>query len=162
LYYLNKKHLGFSLVELLIAMVILSILVSIAIPSYRKYQAKVKVSDALHVVEEYKLRTVQLIAKTGANPTIADILYPEGDNAGYVDASHKTVTATYVDQVYANVVNGSVLIGARLLTSGDITSSNNYVYIAYINSRWYCGTFSQANSVTSSLLPSICNNNSSL
>ena len=158
----RNKYFGFSLIELLVAITILSILVAIAIPSYLTYKSKAKVGDAFQALEEYKLRTIKLMVKTGANPDIADILFPESDFADAVNSNNKYVTTQYVTQVHASIVNGSVLLGAKLKTSGEITSSNDYVYIAYQSNRWYCGTFAQSNSVVSSLLPSTCNKNTAL
>jgi type IV pilus assembly protein PilE len=56
----RRRHLGFTLVELIVAMVILSILAAIAIPSYSQYvlkshrtEAKAALMDAASLEERY-------------------------------------------------------------------------------------------------------------
>ncbi len=155
----NNKSAGITFIELLTVVAILAILATIITPSFTIYLAKVKVNEAYIALEEYKTRTIKLIALTGTTtPTSTAILYPDGDNTGYVNDNNKTVTNyTYVDRVSAYIISGSVLLGARLLTSGAITATNNYVYIAYVNNQWICGlSATKTNDVNPNLLPINC------
>ena len=170
--YSDNKNLGMTLVELLVVVAILSILLTIAIPSYKSYAAKEKVTEAYLALEEYKIRTIKIAALYGA-PSAAwpdYILYPDGDisGGGALGNNDKLLTKplNYVNQISAYLVGTSVLLGARLITSGDITATNNYVYIAYMPNlvsgvnmgyQWVCGTSgTKTNNVASSLLPSNC------
>ena len=153
-----KEHLGFTLIELLVVITILAILSAIAMSSYRTYTAKARVADAFQALEEYKLRTIKVIAKKGSTPLSTEILFPDGDNIGKVNNNVKDVDLPYVNRIRVDIIGNDVLIGARLKDHGPIVQATSFLYIAYSNNKWICGTpNSKTNTLPSSLLPSICN-----
>lgn len=54
----GKKHSGFTLIEILIAMAILGIIVSIAVPSYGNYVKRSKVAEAIVISEEARIALI--------------------------------------------------------------------------------------------------------
>lgn len=60
---------GFTLVELVIALVILGVLVSIAIPAYSSYIAQTKVSEAVSFARVAKLSVSEYYQQTGSFPS---------------------------------------------------------------------------------------------
>ena len=125
--------------------------------SYRAYSAKVRVADAFQALEEYKLRTIKVIARKGSTPSSTEILFPDGDTAGRVNDNVKNVDLPYVTRISVDIIGNNVLIGARLRDHGPIVQGASYVYIAYSSNKWICGTpNSKTNTLPSSLLPNIC------
>jgi type IV pilus assembly protein PilE len=66
-----KKHKGFTLIELMITIVIVAILASIAIPSYRQYVIRGNRTAAQAVMMELATRQQQFF--------VANRVYAEGD-----------------------------------------------------------------------------------
>jgi prepilin-type N-terminal cleavage/methylation domain-containing protein len=164
----NNKYYGFNVIELLVTIAIIAILGTIAISSYKSYNTKAIISSAFDILETYKTSTAKLIAIRGSvssfltNDVSNYILFPDGDTTGQISGNTncKTISSTYVTQICAYIINSnSVLIGAALIPTGAITSTNNYLYIAYNqNNKWICGTSaSQTNNISSTLLSSTCN-----
>lgn len=56
-----KKEYGFSILELLVALAIIAILSSIAIPSYKNYINKAKLSEIMSIAEGQKLKILDLL-----------------------------------------------------------------------------------------------------
>jgi len=69
-----KKHKGFTLIELMITIVIVAILASIAIPSYRQYVIRGNRTAAQAVMMELATRQQQYF--------VANRVYAEGDETG--------------------------------------------------------------------------------
>lgn len=72
---LQTKHQGFTLVELMITVVVLSILAAISIPSYRQYVIRSKRSAAQTVMMDIANREHQFL--------IANRAYADTDALGY-------------------------------------------------------------------------------
>ena len=49
-----KKHLGFTLIEILVAIAIIAVLVAVSIPLYQSYVVRAKMEDALLVLESIR------------------------------------------------------------------------------------------------------------
>ena len=71
---INHMERGFTLIELMVAMVVLSILMAIALPSYNNYVTRSKVPAGLDALSAYATRMEQRYQDTGS--------YANGDACG--------------------------------------------------------------------------------
>ncbi len=76
------KPRGFTLIELMVAMVVLSILMAVAIPSYNSYVTRSKVPAGLDALSAYATRMEQRYQDTGsyANGAACGVAVPTVDN----------------------------------------------------------------------------------
>ena len=95
---MTKKYSGFTLLELMIAITIIGILASLAVPSYQDYTVRAKISEALNMasaakfaVSEYYIAQGKLPASTaeaGMTSVTTDymqsITYQKTDSAGEI------------------------------------------------------------------------------
>jgi prepilin-type N-terminal cleavage/methylation domain-containing protein len=128
---------GFSLVELLVVIILVSILAAIAVPLYLHYSETSKVREALGIIKAIitsqkveKIRTMKYYTATGgATSTIflkkgidlSDSLYFTFETSG--DASAFTVTATATPE---SGITGTITYDGASKTwssTGDITAS---------------------------------------
>ncbi len=57
--FMNKKTNGFSLIELVIVIAIISILLSITVPNYQKYIIKAKLLEVMNIAAEIKSNIIE-------------------------------------------------------------------------------------------------------
>lgn len=101
----TSKHLGFTLIELMIVIAILGVLLAIAIPSYQDYTVRARVSEGLIIASVPKI--------TVSEYRITNNSWPADNNqAGYNAAS-----TTYVSDV--NIITDGI-IEVQLSTRGDL------------------------------------------
>ncbi len=103
-----KQQQGFSLVELMVTVVIVSILASIAIPSYRDYVTRSRIPEATATMGDARVRMEQFFqdnrsyptggcAVSPAAPSATQISVPASDSFDFTcaaTATTYTVTAT--------------------------------------------------------------------
>lgn len=79
---INHMARGFTLIELMVAMVVLSILMAIALPSYNNYVTRSKVPAGLDALSAYATRMEQRYQDTGsyANGAACGVAVPTVDN----------------------------------------------------------------------------------
>jgi type IV pilus assembly protein PilE len=89
---------GFTLIELVVAMVIIAILTAVAIPTYRYYSLKAKRSDALNSLstDQSTLERcyAQFLAYNSANCPLATGGFPQNSLKGYYVITAPTLNAT--------------------------------------------------------------------
>jgi len=64
-----KCKYGFSIVEIMVVVAIIGILSAIAIPSYRNYLIRSKISGGISTLEAYKPKIQQFVTENGRLPT---------------------------------------------------------------------------------------------
>lgn len=111
----SKNHSGFTLMEILIALAILGIVVSIAMPSYSNYVKRSKVAEAVVLAEEARLALIANHVKNKVEfaGTGADL------GARNVDIGLREHSAYKTDTVQSMWVGGGGVRGAED-TSGHI------------------------------------------
>ncbi|MBL38376.1 MAG: pilin [Xanthomonadales bacterium] len=63
-----KRNSGFTLIELMIVIAILSILMAIAVPAYQDYTIRTKVSEGLHIAASAKMAVTETFHSDGTIP----------------------------------------------------------------------------------------------
>ena len=126
---MKKFNSGFSLLEIIIAVAILSILASLAIPQYGVYTKRAKVSEAVQLAQEVQLSMVQLYLNKRRFPVNSSSLTARNAEVGYGDLSAYTTDVVSRMWVGSNGVRGSAN------TSGHIAITLNPDLEAGINGR---------------------------
>lgn len=133
---------GFTLIELMIVIAIVGILASIAIPSYRDYVLKTRVSEGMSLASGPKTGVTEHFDVTGtwpANNAEAGLDAPatiSGDSVSSVVVAGNQITVTYQGEG----LNGDTLVIEGTANAGSIS--------------WVCNAASS--SVDDGLLPSSC------
>ena len=103
----SRKHTrssGFTLVELMIAVAVISILAAIAVPTYRDYTVRAKISEALNIAASAKISVTEYYITEGRLPN------------SLREAGLETVTTDYIKSLeYA----GDETRGQLVLTLAD-------------------------------------------
>lgn len=129
----SRLNAGFTLIELIIVVTIISILASMAIPMYIKYQNKSKISSfALPIASACSKDIIAYCIEL--NPSTATSIDPSNTNL-------RNCQATNVFGHNLNVnINGSVLCSEGGVVSDGtvsaiITSINDYKAVCYLNNN---------------------------
>ncbi len=156
---------GFSLIEILVVIAIISLLAVFGHSEYVAYVQRAKVSEALNILEEYQTHAIALRARSG-NIAPYYVLFTDSDQTGFISgtpggsSASKTIDLKHVDNVVAisgtTGGNDYILLGAQLQHDGPI------IYVVGIENSagvltWECGaSTSQDNNVDSKFLPPTC------
>lgn len=138
---------GFSLLELMISITIVSILAAIAIPSYQDYTVRAKVSEALNFFSVAKLAVSEYYVATGNLP----------ENAS--QAGIASVTTDYIADIdyTSDDASGDIIItlGTDIHASVDGKKINLRATVERGFLDWKCQP-SDDNGLPSRFLPASC------
>ena len=146
------KIKGFTLIELMIAIAIVGILLSLAIPTYQDYTVRAKISEAMNVasvlkvmVSEYYITMAELPASADAAGIDTTFSTEYISAIGYQkesDDSQAMIKLTMSDKVSEEVA-GRALVLTAIPKSGSL--------------RWVCGNDPSASqAIDPKYLPSNC------
>ncbi|NVK31336.1 MAG: pilin [Gammaproteobacteria bacterium] len=152
------KYRGFTLVELMIAVAIIGVLASFAIPQYRNYVTKAKLTEAFLAVTPVKYRLVEYVAVNGSTAGLAGkgwsaVLKELGVSTNFFGDNSR-----YVKNVWWNNTKGEI----RVSFTDNLPEANGRYLVmrADMDSgafRWRClssSTYSLA--LPAEYLPSSC------
>ena len=144
---MKRIQQGFTLIELMIVVAIIGILAAVALPAYRDYSVRAKVSELILAGSAAKTSVAEYVNTNGVMPDTASVSI-ESQLSKYVasvtytgtDASNGfvEVTATAAEPA----INGAQLRLQGVATGGQVV--------------WSCNTTSAATPILPKYLPSSC------
>ena len=139
---------GFSLIELMIAIAIIGILASIAIPAYQNYAVRAKISEAINLASAAKVSVAEHYMGEGHLPENSD------------EAGITTVNTRYVDALsYQLLDNTSYIIVTLSANVSEDLAQKKIVLSATVDDNdslhWQCQA-AENNGVDGRYLPSSC------
>lgn len=143
---------GFTLIELMIVVAIISILAAIAIPAYQNYTTRAQVSEALNMASAFKSELMAKYGESGACPTSPVDL---GLN------SSGTVNTKYVQSISINTTYSGAICafdftfnnsGMNAGVAGKTLTFAMMNYAGNGSARWECAS----SQISQMYLPSIC------
>ncbi len=146
-------HKGFSLIELVISLGIVSVLIMVAEPQYNNYVAKAQVIEAVNIITGARVAVIEHKATHGRWPTIQELtqIYPLVSN---IYAKTK-----YIQELYNssdNGINGKYSISVVFKTENisSLIAGNELHFSTSFNSsgsNWVCES-----EIRQDALPSSC------
>lgn len=116
----NKKQTsnkGFTLVELMIAVAVISILAAIAVPTYRDYTIRAKISEALNMAASAKISITEYYISEGRLPANLDEAGLENVTTDYIkslgytaDQTRGRITMTLTDDIGGDAGGKEVVV----------------------------------------------------
>ena len=144
----SKTH-GFSLLELMIAIAIVGILTSLAIPAYQDYTIRAKVSEALQIAASAKFAVSEYYVSNGDLPS-------NMTQAGISDTATNYVSA--VNYVKPENENSGQIVLTMSNRVGADANGKKLVLEASIDShvlKWKCRT-AETDGLNVKYLPASC------
>jgi type IV pilus assembly protein PilA len=144
----KNRVLGFTIIELMIAVAIIGITSALAVPAYQNYVVRAKVTEGLSYMNQYKNEVMEYFSSTGHFPDTISNLTSNND------------TSTYVESIE---IHGGGLIYLKFRSIATYPSNLLFMKPSVTESgsmTWICANkLNNTTSLADEYVPSNCRNN---
>ena len=117
----RRAQAGFTLIELMIVVAIIGILAAVALPAYRDYTVKAKVSEVILAASSMKNVIAEAAQVGGAMPTTASITVDPQASKYVASTSYVTGVITATSQALgATDATGTITLTGAYQTNGQV------------------------------------------
>jgi type IV pilus assembly protein PilA len=144
-----NKETGFTLIELMIVVAIISILAALALPAYQNYVARAQISEAMFLASGFKPSVVQFMSDAGACPTSGSNGFPPSSDTNGKNVSSVSVGGTVPNCEITATMNASGVSTGVANTTLTLAVAGMSTDVGSV--RWTCES-----SAAARYLPSGC------
>jgi type IV pilus assembly protein PilA len=144
---MKRVQQGFTLIELMIVVAIIGILAAVALPAYRDYSVRAKVSELLLAASSAKTSVAEYVNTNGVMPDTASVAI-ESQTSKYVASSGYTGTSASSGYIEVTATAAEPAINGAQLRLQGVATGGQVV--------WTCNTSGTGTPIQAKYLPSSC------
>ena len=152
-----RKESGFTLIELMIVVAIVGILASVAMPQFRDYAARAKITEALVQLTNCRNIIQEVYLSGGSLPGIGNWGCEAENPSKFVERITTTDNGIVVLTVGGQI--GDLRLSQKDITMAPLNASNNVMTDIDMGTpvrRWRCGAVADGTDLNHNFLPSSC------
>jgi len=148
---------GFTLIEVMIVVAVIGILASVAMPAYRDYAARAKVTEAIVQLNNCRNTVQEVYMAGGALPGIGNWGCEAENPSKFVERIATTSEGIVIVTIGGQV--GDLRLSQKDVTMAPLNASNDVMSDVDIGTpvrRWRCGGVGDGTDLNPNFLPSSC------